>query len=173
KALGEHDIPLAQATQAFPVKPAKIDGILKIWGEWPAHAPIEILADGRNIGYAEPPRGTDIEHVLDFEITKAPKLRKQNFDDLINEFYTTFKASAVCGLAVDEFRGSRWSDKVEAETFPAEYWLYPDKPIELFYPYRVTIDVEVKDASGTKVEKDIETIVSAGPGRVVREPPYI
>ncbi len=168
KALGEHDIPLSQATQTFSVKPARFTGTLKIWGDWPGHAPIQLLIDARFIDIVEPGAGTDIEEQFDIEVTKAPRLRNIDLDDLENKFYVDFKSAAEVGI-----KPKARSKSVPGETFPGEFWLYPDQPLELFYPYLVTVDTIVKDASGTKLEKDFEIIASGGPGKVVTEPPYI
>lgn len=175
QALGELDIPLAQATQAFPVKPAKFSGRLKIWGDWPAHPPndippVMIFADGWMVDTVEPPWGTDVDVPLNFKVTKVVhKPTQMNLKDLENKFYVDFAARAEVGVpprARSEF--------VTGEIFPAELWLPTDDEhrLELFYPYRVTIEVETTDASGDKVLENIE-ITATGPKNSVNQPPYI
>ena len=175
QALGELDIPLAQTTQAFPVKPARFSGRLKIWGDWPAHPPndvplVMIFADGWMVDAVEPPWGTDVDVPLDFMVTKVDwKPTKMDLKDLENKFYVDFAARAE----VDVSPKAR-SKFVTGEIFPAELWLPTDDQhrLELFYPYRVTIDVETTDASGDKVLEDIE-ITATGPQKSVNQPPYI
>jgi len=175
QALGALDIPLAQATQTFSVKPARFSGRLKIWGDWPAHPPdnvplVMIFADGWMVNAVEPPWGTDVDIPLDFKIVKVDwKPSKMDLKDLESKFYVDFAARAEVGVSP-----KARSKFVTGEIFPAELWLPTDDQhrLELFYPYRVTIEVETTDASGDKVLEDIE-ITATGPKKSVSQPPYV
>jgi hypothetical protein len=176
QALSQDMLPLAQNDFIFHVKPARFSGRLKIWGDWPPFyrpndpPPIQILADNWMVDFIEPPRGTDTEIPLEFRIDDANHhLSQIDYDDLENKFYLQFTAQAAIKILPYSH-----SNSVIGEIFPAELFLPNDDQhrLELFFPYWVTIETEVTDASGDQVTNNLE-IRAESKKNSLSHPPYV
>ena len=173
---GANRIPLGETAKPFPVGPGRFRGKLIIHGDWPGFGgiPIEILADGMPLCAIDPPsEGTDLEVKIDTEVIKAPRLLQSNFDDLDNKFYVPFQASAVVPVEpwqLADLAPLQEDLPVPAQSHPGDFIVDANEVLELFYPYLVTVDVDVHDASDTEVEADV-TVRAGGETKTV--PPYV